>query len=337
MMRSLHLQVMSSRMKSAWFHPDQDRWLHTDHPQLRLYLEEDAYKEMSNHHDYVEEFDRNAASEIDLVICLGGDGTVLHSSALFQQSVPPVMAFGMGSMGFLTPFNHKTIKEDLRGVLRGKCSIKMRLRLHCSIIRKGEVDAEQDYHALNEAVIDRGASPFLTHLQCYCDDKLITTVQADGIIIATATGSTAYSLSSGGSLVHPMLPALLFTPICPHSLSFRPVVLPSSCTLKILIPADSHCSAAVSFDGRHRYELKPGDGVLLRISEWPVTTVSKSDQIGEWFQSLAQHLNWNRRVTQKSNSKTPTSNPQPPPTEPRVSPVITAVAKSDQFNLRQSM
>eukprot|EP01118_Nematostelium_gracile_P018269 TRINITY_DN8076_c0_g1_i1.p1 TRINITY_DN8076_c0_g1~~TRINITY_DN8076_c0_g1_i1.p1 ORF type:complete len:550 (-),score=108.43 TRINITY_DN8076_c0_g1_i1:60-1709(-) len=281
------------------------RWMHTEYPQIQLMVEPDTYEELVESMSEINfiVFDKSLADQeadqVDLILCLGGDGTVLYISSLFQFSVPPIMAFGLGSMGFLTPFNFKTFRDDLKPVLRGRCFIKLRLRLSCTIIRNGQLEPETEYHALNEATIDRGASPYLSHLDCYCDDKLITTVQADGIIVATATGSTAYSLSSGGSLVHPLLPALLFTPICPHSLSFRPVVLPSSCSLKVMIPKESHGSGSISFDGRGRQELFPGDGVLMKISEWPVATVSKSDQIAEWFSSLAQHLNWNKRVIQK--------------------------------------
>jgi len=301
--------------------------LQLEYPQLDLMVESDTLEEL-NHIDGLLTFDKfnQDDDQIDLILCLGGDGTVLHVSSMFQRSVPPIMAFGLGSMGFLTPYNFKTFREDLRPILKGRCFIKLRLRLHCTIIKKGVEQTESDFHALNEATIDRGASPFLSHLDCYCDDKLITTVQADGIIVATATGSTAYSLSSGGSLVHPLLPALLFTPICPHSLSFRPVVLPSSCTLKVMIPPTSHCSTSISFDGRNRQELHPGDGVLLRISEWPVATISKTDQIGEWFSSLAQHLNWNKRVIQK-----------PKETSVKEESVHSNKEESVPFNMRASM
>jgi len=238
--------------------------------------------------------------QIDLIICLGGDGTVLHTSSLFQCEMPPVMAFNLGSMGFLSPFRFKSFREDITTVLKGRSFLKWRMRLQCCVMKKDQEVAT--YHVLNEAVIDRGNSPFVLSLDCYCDDRMITTVHADGIIIATATGSTAYSLSAGGSLVHPMLPALLFTPICPHSLSFRPVILPASVLFKVQVPPESGCSAYVSFDGRSRHQLGAGDSVTMKSSEWHVPTVSQTPQAAEWFQSLAQHLNWNKRVKQKARS-----------------------------------
>ncbi|KAM9963720.1 hypothetical protein ACTFIW_006971 [Dictyostelium discoideum] len=156
------------------------------------------------------------------------------------------------------------------------------------------------YQVLNEVTIDRGTNPYLSNLECCCDGKLITIVQADGLIIATSTGSTAYSLSAGGSLVHPTIPAILITPICPHTLSFRPVILPSTSELIIRVPETSRCPVWASFDGKNRQELKRGDYVIIKTSRWAVPVVCKTDESNEWFEKLAQNLNWNLRQVQKS-------------------------------------
>lgn len=152
---------------------------------------------------------------------------------------------------------------------------------------------------LNELVVDRGPSPFLTNLDCYCSDTKITTVQADGLLVATPTGSTAYSMSAGGSIVHPSISCILLTPICPHSLSFRPVILPDSTQLKIRVPEDARSTAWVSFDGHHRQELQRGDAVLIQTSLWPVPLICKSEETSEWFLNLTQCLQWNVRKVQK--------------------------------------
>jgi NAD+ kinase len=109
------------------------------------------------------------------------------------------------------------------------------------------------YNVLNEAVIDRGPSPFLSVIDIDCDQQFLTTLQGDGIILATPTGSTAYSLAAGGSMVHPAVPAILLTPICAHSLSFRPLLLPDSSVLDCTVPLDSRANGWVSFDGKFRY------------------------------------------------------------------------------------
>jgi NAD+ kinase len=157
---------------------------------------------------------------------------------------------------------------------------------------------EHAYDVLNEVVVNRGNNPYLTKIECYERDQLITRVQADGIIISTPTGSTAYSVSAGGSMVHPCVPAMLFTPVCPHSLSFRPVLLPDSAVLTLRIPDNARDTAWVSFDGKARHELRRGDSVRVCMSEHPLPTINKYDQTNDWFAALGRCLRWNERVEQ---------------------------------------
>jgi NAD+ kinase len=235
----------------------------------------------------------------DIVICLGGDGTVLHANTLFQNSMPPVMAFSLGSLGFLTPFRVRKYKQSISGVLN-QCKVTLRSRLFCVIVKV--VDGKEQVTrrtVLNEVVVDRGYSPYLSNLECFCDNVPITNIQADGIIVSSTTGSTAYSLSAGGSMVHPQMPAILFTPICPHSLSFRPLIFPDSVELKIQVPDDSRSTAWASFDGREQTELHRGDHLIIRVSKWPFVWIRDSDGVGDWFKSLADCLHWNDRRKQK--------------------------------------
>jgi NAD+ kinase len=238
--------------------------------------------------------------EIDLVICLGGDGTFLYAASLFPRRVPPVLSFNFGSLGFLIPFTYEEDAENLlEEVLGGTGFVTMRMRLSCTVKRADSSAPQKKIRVLNEISVERGVSPFLTNLDCYCDDALITKVQGDGIIIATATGSTAYSLAAGGPLVHPAIPAILFTPICPHSLSFRPVALPETSILEIKVPTDARGGAMVVFDGRESVQLNLGDSIVVTVSRWPVPAVSRGKTTSAWFQQLAQKLNWNVRVPQK--------------------------------------
>ena len=188
----------------------------------------------------------------------------------------------------------------------------------------------------------------LSNLDCYCNGIYVTSVQGDGLIIATATGSTAYSLSAGGTMLHPRVPAICFTPICPHSLSFRPVVFPENVTLRfvkqmktfffpttrnhflfslflsngkrIQVSKESRASANICFDGRSGNTLNHEDFVEITTSKWPVPCISHSDEISSWFSSVARCLHWNERELQKPLSFTPTitipnnnSNPKPKP------------------------
>ncbi|CAD7089623.1 unnamed protein product [Hermetia illucens] len=269
---------------------------------------------------------------IDFIVCLGGDGTLLYASLLFQQSVPPVMAFHLGSLGFLTPFQFDNFQDQVTNVLEGHAALTLRSRLRCIIVRKGErykealtdnetssdrtetaasnhlfsdnqqtpnMRASTNILVLNEVVIDRGPSPYLSNIDLFLDGKHITSVQGDGLIVSTPTGSTAYAVAAGASMIHPSVPAIMVTPICPHSLSFRPIVVPAGVELKISISPDSRNTSWVSFDGRNRQELFHGDSLRVTTSIYPVPSICAQDQISDWFDSLAECLHWNVRKRQK--------------------------------------
>ncbi|KAJ3271422.1 hypothetical protein HDV01_006628 [Terramyces sp. JEL0728] len=157
----------------------------------------------------------------------------------------------------------------------------------------------ETFEILNDLVVDRGPSAYMSQLDLYVEEKPLTAVQADGLVVSTPTGSTAYSLAAGGSLVHPEVPSFLLTPICAHSLSFRPMLLPDSTELQIKVPIDSRSTAWASFDGRHRTELKQGDYIVVKLSRYPVPTVCQDSSSIDWFESLKRALHWNQRTRQK--------------------------------------
>jgi NAD+ kinase len=241
--------------------------------------------------------------KFDLVLTLGGDGTVLFTSWLFQRVVPPVLSFSLGSLGFLTSFEFEKYKQHLNRIMGDEgMRVNLRMRFTCTVYRNGasggEMEEGEQFEVLNELVIDRGPSPYVSNLELYGDNELLTVVQADGCIFSTPTGSTAYSLSAGGSLVHPDLPAILLTPICPHTLSFRPMVLSDTMLLRVSIPRNSRATAYCAFDGKGRVELKQGDHVTITASQYPFPTVMRTGT--EWFDSVSRTLQWNTRAaTQK--------------------------------------
>ncbi|XP_014273678.1 NAD kinase isoform X7 [Halyomorpha halys] len=240
--------------------------------------------------------------KIDFIICLGGDGTLLYASLLFQQSVPPVMAFHLGSLGFLTPFQFDNFEEQVTNVLEGHAALTLRSRLRCIIVRKNEETSHKpptNLLVLNEVVVDRGPSPYLSNIDLFLDGKHITSVQGDGLIVSTPTGSTAYAVAAGASMIHPSVPAIMVTPICPHSLSFRPIVVPAGVELKVMLNSGARNTAWVSFDGRNQQELKIGDSLTVTTSVYPVPSICAQDQISDWFDSLAECLHWNVRKRQK--------------------------------------
>lgn len=244
----------------------------------------------------------SSPEKFDLVLTLGGDGTVLFTSWLFQRVVPPVLSFSLGSLGFLTNFEFDKYKEHLDRVMGDAgMRVNLRMRFTCTVWRidrspgaaKGAVEEGEQFEVLNELVIDRGPSAYVSNLELYGDDELLTIVQADGCIFSTPTGSTAYSLSAGGSLIHPSIPAILLTPICPHTLSFRPMVLSDTLALRIAVPNKSRSSAYCSFDGKGRIELRQGDYVTLEASQYPFPTVMTGTN--EWVESVQRALRWNVR------------------------------------------
>ncbi|ORY13134.1 ATP-NAD kinase-like domain-containing protein [Clohesyomyces aquaticus] len=244
----------------------------------------------------------SSPEKFDLVLTLGGDGTVLYTSWLFQRIVPPILSFSLGSLGFLTNFQFDQYKEALSKIMGDAgMRVNLRMRFTCTVYRyqrnsapggPQHIEAEQ-FEVLNELVIDRGPSPYVSNLELYGDNNLLTVVQADGCIFSTPTGSTAYSLSAGGSLVHPDIPAILLTPICPHTLSFRPMLLNDSMLLRVAVPRNSRATAYCAFDGKGRVELRQGDHVTIAASQYPFPTVLS--QPTEWFDSLSRTLRWNTR------------------------------------------
>ncbi|XDV48371.1 hypothetical protein PO909_017792 [Leuciscus waleckii] len=278
---------------------------------------------------------------VDFIICLGGDGTLLYASSLFQESVPPVMAFHLGSLGFLTPFNFDTYQSQVNQVIEGNAAIILRSRLEVKVVKECREKAPVEessliitngdsepkhktmqYQVLNEVVVDRGPSSYLSNLDLFLDGHLITTVQGDdciasdwgcdgtkqkgerlgpggaGVIVSTPTGSTAYAVAAGASMIHPNVPAIMITPICPHSLSFRPIVVPAGVKLKIMLTRDARNTAWVSLDGRKRQEIAYGDSITITSSCFPVPSICFRDPVNDWFESLAQCLHWNVRKKQ---------------------------------------
>uniref|UniRef100_A0AAQ4P9S9 NAD(+) kinase n=1 Tax=Gasterosteus aculeatus aculeatus TaxID=481459 RepID=A0AAQ4P9S9_GASAC len=241
------------------------------------------------------------SNRIDFIICLGGDGTLLYASSLFQESVPPVMAFHLGSLGFLTPFKFDTYQSQVTQIIDGNAAIVLRSRLKVRVLKESFRDKLGNlcvFQVLNEVVVDRGPSSYLSNVDLFLDGHLITTVQGDGVIVSTPTGSTAYAVAAGASMIHPNVPAIMITPICPHSLSFRPIVVPAGVELKIMLSRDARNTAWVSFDGRKRQEICHGDSITITTSCFPVPSICFRDPVNDWFESLAQCLHWNVRKKQ---------------------------------------
>jgi len=201
----------------------------------------------------------------------------------------------MGSLGFLTAFEEESIPRAVCDVVRGDFFFTPRSRLAAHVVDAHGVEEKLRYVCLNEVVIDRGASAALVDLDVNIDGSPMTKVLADGVMISTPTGSTAYSLAAGGSMVHPGVSGVLFVPICPHTLSFRPLVLPDTSVLTVRVPESARVEPVASFDGKRQRTLRRGESLVIAGWRYPVPAICKSGETGDWFRAVKDSLLWNVR------------------------------------------
>ncbi|EAZ62852.2 protein involved in oxidative stress [Scheffersomyces stipitis CBS 6054] len=252
----------------------------------------------------------------DLVVTLGGDGTILRAVSTFSNvTVPPVLSFALGTLGFLLPFDFKKASDTFRMVYESRAKALHRNRLECHVLDhyKHQGQVATMVHAMNDISLHRGSQPNLTSLDIYIDNEFLTTTTADGIVFSTPTGSTAYSLSAGGSITHPLVPCILLTPICPRSLSFRPLILPSTCHIMIrLSELNRNSSIELTIDGIPQRDLLPGDSIHV-VSEKgtiyvpgqhePPTTLSRhtntanTNSKGIWCIARSEH-DWTKDINE---------------------------------------
>jgi NAD+ kinase len=233
------------------------------------------------------------SDEIDLVVTLGGDGTVLRTVATFQDKVPHVLAFTVGSLGFLTPHSFKNYDSILSRICdKQEYPVINRSRLECRVISETGKTVSVT-KCLNECVVARGSLPLFHKLDLSVDGQYVAQFQSDGLIVASPSGSSAYSLAAGGSLVAPSIPLILVTPIAPHSLSNRPILLPAESVIKVTVPESARNLPIASFDGADNFELNRGMTVEIRTAEDAVSFVtSDASDLHDWFASLRSKLHW---------------------------------------------
>ncbi len=229
--------------------------------------------------------------EADLCVVAGGDGTLIHAVRLLDGV--PVPIFGVnagGQLGFITEIPRDRAIDLLERALAGELPVEPRQKLRVELSRggKGLVDVE----VLNDAVINRGASARMVDLRTSIDGATISSFRSDGVIVATPTGSTAYSLAAGGPILFPTMDAIVVTPICPHTLSQRPIVLPARCCLQIEVRA-AHGELLLSLDGQIGENLEVGDLVVVSRAANQVRLVKNPDL--DFFEILRQKLHWGQR------------------------------------------
>ncbi len=232
----------------------------------------------------------NIGSHADLVIVLGGDGTMLHAArALACQSVP-IIGINLGQLGFLTDIPAQAMEKMLGPVLDGHYQEETRTLLKTKIVRDGTIVSRSA--ALNDVVLTKGVRGSMIDLEVYVDGRFVYSLRADGLIVATPTGSTAYALSSGGPILHPDLAAIVLVPICPHTLSNRPIALSDRCTVEVILQKGA--GAVANFDVQDHCELAADDRLVITPAEKGIRLLHPLEH--SYFAMLREKLRWGAKL-----------------------------------------
>ena len=232
----------------------------------------------------------DVAAATDLVIVLGGDGTLLSVARLMGSREVPILGVNLGGLGFLTEITLDELFPTLETVLRDQYDVSRRLTLTARVLRAGEVVAS--FEALNDAVITKTALSRIVDLETHVNGEYVATFRADGLIVSTPTGSTAYCLAAGGPIIYPTLPALVIIPICPHTLTNRPLVVPESAVVEI-IRGSAEGDVHLTVDGQVGVGLRHRDVVAVQRSARHIALV-KSSKLN-YFELLRTKLKWGER------------------------------------------
>ncbi len=223
----------------------------------------------------------------DLAIVLGGDGTLLRVARLLRDAQVPLLGVNLGTLGFLAEVAIPQLYANLEGIFSRCCLYDIRTVLAAEIYRGGQMVAQFD--ALNDAVVSKGTLARIIAFEIKVDGARVSIYRGDGLVIATPTGSTAYSLSAGGPIIHPAVDALVMTPICPHALTNRPVIVRDSSVIEITL-VDAADQTFLTMDGQQGIPLEDGDRLVCRKSPYVVTLVRLAR--GSFFEVLRNKLNW---------------------------------------------
>jgi NAD+ kinase len=229
------------------------------------------------------------ARPLDLVVVLGGDGTLLSAARATAAIDVPLLGVNLGSLGFLTEVPPQSLYTVLDAIVEGRATVERRSLMHCELRRGDQVRGS--YFVFNDAVVNKTALARLNTYDLYIDKAFVSSYRADGMIVATPTGSTAYSLSAGGPVLMPSVGALVVTPVAPHSLTHRPIVVPDSSEIEILLRSEEEV-AYLSLDGQPGLDLCDGDRVLCRRSAHQVNLFRTGS---DFFQVLRSKLKWGER------------------------------------------
>ena len=237
--------------------------------------------------EIVPEADLGAA--VDLAVVLGGDGTMLRAARLVADHARPVLGINLGQLGFLVGFAPSDAKQALAAALAGELGETPRMRLAVTVRRPGQPAVVR--YALNDAVLHQGAMARLVEIDAFVDHLFVASYRADGLIIATPTGSTAYNMAAGGPIVMPGLAAMTVTPICAHALTNRPLVISATNTIRLQLGAD-HRGAMVTVDAQWGHSFQHGDTVEISAARAPLVMFASKQS---FFDVMRDKLHWGAR------------------------------------------
>ncbi len=229
-------------------------------------------------------------SRVEGIVVLGGDGTLLSLVRLMGENQVPILGVNLGGLGFLTEITLDNLYKVLEGLIQGDYKCHRRMTLHIHVFRKGEMVA--NFTVLNDAVINKGTLARIIDLETTINDEYLTTFKADGLIISTPTGSTAYSLSAGGPIVYPSLQTIVITPICPHTLTNRPIIVPDDAIIKATLNSKNE-EVILTLDGQVGFSLQFGDTIEVRKGGNAILLIESPYK--SYFEVLRTKLRWGER------------------------------------------
>jgi NAD+ kinase len=235
--------------------------------------------------------ERAAGRSADLLVVLGGDGTLIHAAHLLDGRAAPILGVNMGSLGFMTEVPQSEMYATLELILSGKATLSERMKLRVHLHKHGQAPPALDAEVLNDVVIAKNALSKMAELDTRYGGAFVTTYKADGVIVATPTGSTAYALGAGGPILFPTMRGVIVAPICPHTLTQRPIVLPDDRDIDILLMNDSE--VFLTLDGHSGVRLERGDRVQVKQSDARVLLVRNPTM--DFFGVLRTKFRWGER------------------------------------------
>lgn len=258
---------------------------------LQVVAESDTAK-LINHPDIRGEKIERIGELIDLAIVIGGDGTMLYVARNLSDFEVPLIGVNQGRLGFLTDIAPGEMLEEIGKILDGDFSSEFRFLLHAEVMRAGKI--VHTAVAMNDVVINKGELARLIEFEVYLDGEFVNSMRADGMIVATPTGSTAYALSAGGPILHPTLPAMAIVPICPHTLSDRPIVVSYDSVVETIILELGDQRSYLTLDGQASVSLQERDHIYVRKLAHPLELIHPSDR--SHYNVLRAKLHWGEKL-----------------------------------------